>query len=154
MQPMETVKQILDRARAHAVQQGLPYGGAVTPAEAFELLQAEPGAKLVDVRSRAEWEWVGRVPGAVLVEWNGWPGGARNPDFERELLAKVPDKTHPLLFICRSGSRSHHAAIAAAQLGYAHALNVLEGFEGAKDSAGHRATVGGWKVAGLPWVQS
>jgi rhodanese-related sulfurtransferase len=151
---VETLKQILDRARHRAVQLGLPYGGAVTPAEAAIVLQAESGAKLVDVRTRAEWEWVGRVPGAVLIEWNGWPGGVRNAEFERELLEKVPDKTHPILFLCRSGGRSHHAAIAAAQLGYAHALNVLEGFEGAKDPAGHRATVGGWKVAGLPWVQS
>lgn len=151
---METVKEILDQARSRAVQHGLPYAGAVTPREAAALLMSEPGARLVDVRTRAEWEWVGRVPGAVLIEWNGWPGSGRNPDFERELLAKVPDKTHPILFLCRSGGRSHHAAIAAAQLGYAHALNVLEGFEGAKDAAGHRATVGGWKVAGLPWVQS
>lgn len=151
---METLKQILDLARSRALQMSLPYAGALTPAEAFALLEAEPGAKLVDVRTRAEWEWVGRVPDAVLIEWNGWPGGARNADFERELLAKVPDKTHPLLFICRSGGRSHHAAITAAQLGYAHAVNVLEGFEGDKDPTGHRATLGGWKVAGLPWVQS
>jgi rhodanese-related sulfurtransferase len=154
MQPMETPKKILELARGRAAQTGLPYAGALTPEEAGALLQAEPGAKLVDVRTRAEWEWVGRVPGAVLIEWNGWPGGARNAEFERELLAKVPDKTHPVLFICRSGGRSHHAAIAAAQLGYANAINVLEGFEGDKDATGHRATVGGWKVAGLPWVQS
>jgi rhodanese-related sulfurtransferase len=151
---METAKQILDVARGRAVQLNLPYGGALSPAEAFTLLQAEPGAKLVDVRTRAEWEWVGRVLGAVLIEWNGWPGGVRNAEFERELLAKVPDKTHPVLFICRSGGRSHHSAIAAAQLGYANAINVLEGFEGNKDAAGHRGTTGGWKVAGLPWVQS
>jgi rhodanese-related sulfurtransferase len=151
---METLKEILERARSRAVQMGLPYTGALTPTEAAALIQAEPGAKLVDVRTRAEWEWVGRVPGAVLIEWNGWPGGIRNPDFERELVAKVPDKAHPVLFICRSGGRSHHAAIAAAQLGYAHPINVLEGFEGDRDPSGHRGTVGGWKIAGLPWVQS
>ncbi len=151
---METPEQILDLARQRAVQLGLPYAGALTPGEAATLLRAEPGAKLVDVRTRAEWEWVGRVPGAVLLEWNGWPGGTRNPDFERELQAKVPDKTQPVLFLCRSGARSHHAAIAAAQLGYARALNVLEGFEGNRDADGHRSSVGGWKFAGLPWVQS
>jgi len=151
---METPEQILDRARDRAGRMSLPYAGALTPREAFELLQGKPGAKLIDVRTRAEWEWIGGVPSAVLIEWNTWPGGAKNPDFERELLAKVPDKTHPAMFICRSGGRSHHAAMSAAKLGYALAFNVLEGFEGDKNAAGHRATVGGWKAAGLPWVQS
>src|SRR5262245_29889401 len=131
---METPKQILDLARDRAVEGGLPYVGALTPLEAAALLQADPGAKLVDVRTRAEWEWVGRVPGAVLIEWNGWPGGARNAEFERELLAKVPDKTHPVLFICRSGGRSHHAAIAAAQLRYEHAVYVHAGYGGNQDA--------------------
>ena len=150
---METPDQIVERARARAARLGLPYAGAVTPQEAFELLQNEPGTKLVDVRTRAEWEWVGRVPDAVLIEWNTWPGGTRNPAFERELVEHVPDKDEPVLFICRSGGRSHSAAAVAEKLGYVHAFNVLEGFEGDKDASGHRATVGGWKIAGLPWVQ-
>jgi rhodanese-related sulfurtransferase len=150
---METPDQILERARARAARLGLPYEGAVTPQEASDLLRGQPDTKLVDVRTQAEWEWVGRVPDAVLVEWNTWPGGTRNPAFERELVEKVPDKAQPVLFICRSGGRSHHAAMVAARLGYARAFNVLEGFEGDKDASGHRATVGGWKVAGLPWVQ-
>jgi rhodanese-related sulfurtransferase len=150
---MQTASEILERARKRAIQMGLPYSGAVTPAEAGALLAAEPGSELVDVRTRAEWEWVGRIPGAVLLEWNNWPGGARNPDFERQLLAKIPDKSRPVLFLCRSGGRSHHAASAAAQLGYMQAFNVLEGFEGDKDASGHRGTVGGWKAAGLPWIQ-
>jgi rhodanese-related sulfurtransferase len=58
-----------------------------------------------------------------------------------------------VLFLCRSGGRSHHAAVIAQALGYARAFNILEGFEGAKDAHGHRGTIGGWKVAGLPWVQ-
>jgi rhodanese-related sulfurtransferase len=124
------------------------------PAEAAAVLQAHPGASLVDVRTRAEWEWVGRVPGTVLIEWNTWPGGARNPEFEQELLARVPEKNRPVLFICRSGGRSHHAATAAAKLGYSLAFNVLEGFEGDKDASEHRGMRNGWKVAGLPWVQS
>ncbi len=151
---LDTPKQILERARHLAVQLNLPYAGALTPADAAALIQAHPESHLVDVRTRAEWEWVGRVPGTVLIEWNTWPSGARNPDFERELLARVPEKTHPVLFICRSGGRSHHAAMAAANLGYLLAFNVLEGFEGDKDANGHRATLSGWKVAGLPWVQS
>ena len=150
---METADQILERARERAARLRLPYAGAVTPREAFELLQNEPGAKLVDVRTRAEWEWVGRVPNAVFIEWNTWPGGARNPAFEHELAEQIPNKTEPVLFICRSGGRSHNAAVVAEKLGYVRAFNVLEGFEGDKDASGHRATVGGWKVAGLPWVQ-
>jgi rhodanese-related sulfurtransferase len=150
---METVEQILERARTRAERMSLPYAGALTPREAFALLGAEPRAKLIDVRTRAEWEWVGRVPGAVLIEWNTWPGDTRNPGFDRELVAQVPDKSQPALFICRSGGRSHHAALLAKKLGYALAFNVLEGFEGDKDANGRRATVGGWKVAGLPWSQ-
>jgi rhodanese-related sulfurtransferase len=133
---------------------GLPYAGALTPREAFQLLELDPTSRLVDVRTRAEWEWVGRPPGAELIEWNRWPGGERNPEFEQTLLRRVPDKTAPVLFLCRSGGRSHHAAARATELGYRLAFNILEGFEGDKDDRGHRGTVGGWKVAGLPWVQS
>jgi rhodanese-related sulfurtransferase len=150
---VDTPEQILARAQARAAQMGLPYAGAITPLEAAALLQAAPEARLIDVRTRAEWEWVGRPPGAVFIEWNTWPGGMKNAEFERELLAKVPDKTAPVLFLCRSGGRSHHAAMVAQRLGYPLAFNVLEGFEGGKDADGHRGTVGGWKVAGLPWVQ-
>ncbi len=131
----------------------MPYGGAITPAEAFAILQQDPRARLVDVRTRAELEWVGRPPDAVFIEWNGWPGGAQNPAFEQDLVASVPDKAAPVLFLCRSGGRSHHAALVAQKLGYVQAFNVLEGFEGNKDAHGHRGTIGGWKVAGLPWVQ-
>jgi rhodanese-related sulfurtransferase len=151
---MTTREQLLMRAADRASQLKLPYAGALTPAEAFQLLEADPASTLVDVRTRAEWEWVGRPPGAELIEWNRWPGGTRNADFQHELLAKVPDKTAPVLFLCRSGGRSHHAATLAAQLGFALAFNIVEGFEGDKDAHGHRGTVGGWKVAGLPWVQS
>jgi rhodanese-related sulfurtransferase len=150
---MDPIAKVLARAQERARQLNLPYAGAATPADAFAILQAEPRARIVDVRTRAEWEWVGRFGEAIFIEWNGWPGGMRNPAFEQELLARVPDKATPLLFLCRSGGRSHHAAVLAQQLGYAHAFNVLEGFEGDKDAHGHRGTVGGWKVAGLPWVQ-
>ena len=150
---MRDTDELLSQAAERSVRSGLPYAGALRPSEAFALLQADPAAQLIDVRTRAEWEWVGRPPGAVLIEWNTWPESKRNAQFEQELLAKVPDKTVPVLFLCRSGGRSHHAAALAARLGYAHAFNVLEGFEGAKDAQGHRGTVGGWKVAGLPWLQ-
>jgi rhodanese-related sulfurtransferase len=106
------------RARNALDQLGVPYAGAVTPTEAQAILDQVPQGRLVDVRTRAELEWVGRPPDAVFIEWNVWPGGARNPAFEQELLERVPDKAAPVLFLCRSGGRSHHAALCR-QLGYA-----------------------------------
>lgn len=131
----------------------LPYAGALLPAEAHSVMQSLAGAKLVDVRTRAELEWVGKVPGSVLVEWNTWPDGGRNLNFIPEFEALV-DKNAIAMFLCRSGARSHHAAIAAAQAGYSHAYNVLQGFEGDKDPNGQRNRLGGWRAAGLPWTQS
>jgi rhodanese-related sulfurtransferase len=146
------VDEILEKAAARGRQMGLRYGGALTPAEAHEVWRNAPGAKLVDVRTRAEWDYVGRIPGAVEVEIVTYPGGRPNPGFMAELESKV-EKSAPVLFICRSGGRSHNAAMLAAQAGYT-AYNVLEGFEGDRDAGGHRNTTGGWRVAGLPWTQS
>jgi rhodanese-related sulfurtransferase len=146
------VDDLLKTAAARGQQMGLPYGGALTPAEAHEVWRNAPGAKLVDVRTRAEWDYVGRIPGAVEIEIVTYPGGRPNPGFMAELESKV-DKAAPVLFICRSGGRSHNAAMLAAQAGYT-AYNVLEGFEGDRNAGGHRNTVGGWRVAGLPWSQS
>lgn len=131
----------------------LPYFGAVVPVEAHALLSALPNAQLIDVRTRAEWDYVGRVPGSILIEWNTYPSGARNPAFLEQLRTAAADPNMPLLFFCRSGQRSDSAARAAAAAGYKMALNVLEGFEGAKDSEGHRGSLGGWRKAGLPWIQ-
>ena len=125
----------------------------MTPREAHEVLQRVPGAKLVDVRTRAELEWVGRIPGAVEIEFLSYPGGRPNPYFVKQLEQTV-EKDVPVMFICRSGARSHNAAMLAQQAGYAECYNVLEGFEGDKDASGHRNTKGGWRVAGLPWRQS
>ena len=111
-----------------------------------------PGARLVDVRTRAEWDYVGRIPGALEIELLTYPANRPNPAFMTELESKV-GKASPVLFICRSGGRSHNAAMLAAQAGYGAAYNVLEGFEGDKDAHGHRNTVGGWRAAGLPWTQ-
>ena len=105
------------------------------------------------MRSRAELDWVGRIPGAVEIELLTYPGSRPNPDFVRELEQKV-EKESKVLFICRSGARSHNAATLATQAGYAEAFNVLEGFEGDKNTEGHRSTKGGWRFAGLPWTQS
>lgn len=150
---MDSVNEILSRAKQRAEAMKLPYAGALLPSEAHALLQQIPTAKLVDVRTQAEWEYVGRVPGSVLVEWNRFPSGERNPLFLEQLQAQVAKTEAPIMFLCRSGARSHHAAAAATQAGYPNSFNVLEGFEGGKDALGHRNSVGGWRIAGLPWVQ-
>jgi rhodanese-related sulfurtransferase len=146
------IAEILERARARAHRMGLPYDGALTPAEAYQLMSSDPQAKLVDVRTQAELTFVGRIPGAVEIEWQSYPGMQLNPRFPQELERQV-EKNARVMFICRSGGRSHQAATLAKQLGYTQCYNVLEGFEGDRDSQGHRNTVGGWRVAGLPWVQ-
>jgi len=144
---------ILEQARARAP--GMPYAGAVTPQEAFALLQADGKVKLIDVRTNAERDWVGRVAIADAqhgaVQWSTWPGGVPNPDFVQQLEA-VADKDEVLLFLCRSGVRSRHAAAAATGAGFARSYDILEGFEGDKDGEGHRKSVSGWCKAGLPWV--
>jgi rhodanese-related sulfurtransferase len=145
---MEKIKQA---ARERARQLGLSYAGALLPAEAHALMQA--GAKLVDVRTRPELLYVGRVPGSLALEWQTYPGNLPNPEFLGELAA-VTSKDDPLMFLCRSGVRSHSAAEAATRAGWRECYNVLEGFEGDKDAEQHRGTVGGWRKAGLPWIQS
>jgi len=144
---MDEIKQ---RARERAGKMQLPYAGALLPVEAYQLMQK--GAKLVDVRTEPELKYVGSVPGSDTIEWNTYPDSQRNPAF-LEQLAQTVRKDEPVMFLCRSGVRSHHAAIAAAQAGWAEAYNVLEGFEGDKDADHHRNTLGGWRKAGLPWVQ-
>jgi len=143
--------EIKRRAAQRGEQMGLPYAGALLPAEAHELMKS--GAKLVDVRTKPEVLYVGRVPGAATVEWQTYPGNKPNPEFIAELAALVP-KDQPVMFLCRSGARSHAAAEAAMKAGWKETYNVLEGFEGDKDAQQHRNTVGGWRKAGLPWTQS
>ncbi|MCI3950816.1 MAG: rhodanese-like protein [Burkholderiales bacterium] len=147
------ITELLKTARERAQRMGLPYEGALLPQEAHEVLQSAPGAKLVDVRTRAEWDWVGRIPGAVEIELLTYPGSRPNPSFLAELEQRV-DKEAPVFFICRSGGRSHNAAQLAMQAGYTQCYNVLEGFEGDKDDQGHRNTKAGWRARGLPWLQS
>jgi rhodanese-related sulfurtransferase len=138
-------------AAERAKKMGLPYAGALLPAEAGELMKT--GVKLVDVRTKPELQYVGKIPGSLAVEWQTYPGGKQNPEFIGELAAAV-GKDQPVMFLCRSGARSHSAAEAAMRAGWKETYNVLEGFEGDKDAEGHRNTVGGWRKAGLPWVQS
>ena len=150
---MGQLTDILRLAQERAQQLKLPYEGALTPGEAFEVLQLAPGARLVDVRTRAELDWVGRIPGAVEIEWNSYPGNVPNPHFLAQLKHQL-DPESLVMFICRSGARSHAAAIAANGAGYPDCYNVLEGFEGDKDANGQRGKIGGWRCAGLPWLQS
>ena len=152
---MTNPKELLDLARQRGQANQLPYSGAVTPQEAFTLLQADPRIKLIDVRTNAERDWVGKVAIAPeqhgAVQWNLYPGGTPNPDFIAQ-LQQVADRDDVLLFLCRSGVRSRHAARAATENGFHHCFDILEGFEGDKDEHGHRKTVSGWCKAGLPWT--
>ena len=147
-----TPPEILALANKRAQELNLPYQGALLPAEAWQLMQ-EAGATLVDVRTRAEWAWVGRVPGSIEIEWNTWPGRVPNQEFLAQLAASAHKDTITM-FLCRSGVRSSSAAAAASAAGYTRSFNVLQGFEGDKDASGHRNNVGGWRVANLPWIQS
>ncbi len=150
---MGKITEILNAAQQRAKEANLTYEGALTPSEAYEILKTAPGAKLVDVRTRAEVDWVGRVPGAVEIEWATYPGMKPNPNFLAALDQQV-DKEALVLFICRSGVRSHHAAIAATRAGYSDCYNVLEGFEGDKNPGNQRNALNGWRAARLPWEQS
>lgn len=143
--------EIRKRAAERARQMSLGYAGALLPAEAAELMKR--GAVLVDVRTKPELAYVGRIPGAAAIEWQTWPGNRPNPEFLGELAAVAP-KDKPVMFLCRSGARSHAAADAASREGWQEAYNVLEGFEGDKDPEQHRGNLGGWRKAGLPWIQS
>lgn len=149
---MGKITEILNTAQQRAKEMNLPYEGALLPDEAYEIMQSAPGAKLVDVRTRAEFDWVGRISDAVEIEWEIYPGMKRNPHFIAQ-LEQIVDREALVMFICRSGVRSHSAAITATQAGYADCYNVLEGFEGDKNADGHRNVLNGWRACGLPWEQ-
>jgi rhodanese-related sulfurtransferase len=137
------------------------YAGDLSAEEAWTLLKSDPRARLVDVRTQAEWNFVG-LPDlgdlgrdVALVEWQMFPTMQVNPDFVAATEAAAgADKTAPVLFLCRSGARSRSAAIALTRAGYAKAYNVAGGFEGDLDGERHRGQRNGWKAAGLPWKQT
>jgi rhodanese-related sulfurtransferase len=147
---MGKLTDLLNLAQARARELGLPYTGALTPREASEVWQLAPGARLVDVRTRAELDWVGRIPGAVEIELTSYPGNQPNTDFLAQLKRQV-DGESLVMFLCRSGVRSHKAASLASEAGYSECYNVLEGFEGDIDANRQRGKLGGWRLAGLPW---
>jgi len=127
------------------------YAGDISPGLAWQWMQAGQGL-LVDVRTDAEREWVGFVPGALALAWKQWPGMAMNPDFDARLIAAVP-AGFKVLMLCRSGVRSIAAAQRATELGL-QAYNILEGFEGDPDALGQRNQIAGWRRRGLPWRQN
>ncbi|MXS86259.1 rhodanese-like domain-containing protein [Nitrosomonas sp. HPC101] len=149
---MMDITKILETAQNRAKELGVCYKGALLPSEAYRVLQAVPEARIVDVRCRAELDWVGRIPGAIEVELLTYPGMQSNPGFPHQLSGQVADDA-VLLFICRTGVRSDKAATLMGQYGFTNCYNVLEGFEGEKDEIGHRGLKNGWKAAGLPWIQ-
>ncbi|MBU3749590.1 MAG: rhodanese-like domain-containing protein [Mycobacterium sp.] len=136
----------------------MSYAGDITPQESWRVLSENPDAVLVDVRTDAEWKWVG-VPDlsslgrqVVFVEWN--TAGGPNENFVSDLIAAgVTPGERPVIFLCRSGNRSIPAAEAATAAGIAPSYNMLEGFEGQLDPHGHRGATG-WRAEGLPWKQS
>lgn len=143
----------------------MSYAGDITPQQAWELLREHPEAVLVDVRTDAEWRYVG-VPDTssidrrtVLIEWVSYPTGARNESFVDQLVeagiadGAGADSVRPVIFLCRSGQRSIGAAEAATAAGIGPSYNVLDGFEGGLGGDGRRGTTG-WRAVGLPWTQS
>ena len=135
------------------------YAGDITPEEAWNILQTESTALLIDCRTEAEWVYVGKTDLSRLdkeqlnISWKIFPTMDVNPTFTEELTAACPQTEAKLLMMCRSGVRSVDAAIAATSAGYNQAYNILEGFEGDMNTDGHRGTIGGWKHCGLPWKQ-
>jgi len=127
------------------------YAGDVSPQLAYKWWRSGE-AVLVDVRSDAEREWVGFIPGAMPLAWKQWPGMAMNANFDAALRAAVPEGKKAVL-MCRSGVRSIAAAKRATELGL-EAYNMLEGFEGDPDDRAQRGHKGGWRYHGLPWRQA
>lgn len=139
-----------DTSLESGVQPATGYAGDIAPALAWQWRQSGQ-AVLVDVRTDAEREWVGFVPGAVPVAWKQWPGMAPDTGFDEALKAAVPAGAKVVL-LCRSGVRSIAAARRATELGL-EAYNILEGFEGDADDQAQRGHRGGWRMRGLPWMQ-
>ncbi len=145
---------------AKRLSPGHVHSGEVTPDEAWELLQVESRATMVDVRTEPEWMFVGlpdlsKVGRNVLrISWQIFPEMIVDKSFVDRVKANNCDLNDFIMFICRSGARSQAAAEACAEAGFKNTFNVIDGFEGDQDDKGHRGTLSGWKFSGLPWVQA
>ena len=142
-----------------ALPSSLDYAGDISATEAWDRLRNDPKAQLLDVRTVAEWNFVGLPDLSAIgrrvhcVEWQSFPSGAANPGFVVEASQALDDPRSQVMVICRSGARSRAAAIALTQAGFTQAFNIAGGFEGDADGEGHRGGVNGWKAADLPWRQ-
>lgn len=141
---------IFDLAHTRRIELDLTYAGAVTPPEAWSL-HSRRLAHLIDVRTAPEFRFVGSVPRSINIEWHGSDPGPLAAFLER--LGKTVQPDAPVLLLCRSAVRSDAAARAATAAGFTRVYNVLEGFEGKRNSAGHRGEIDGWRKHGLPWQQ-
>jgi rhodanese-related sulfurtransferase len=124
------------------------------PRQAWDLLQQNTDAVLVDVRTKVEHAFVGHPPGAIHIAWKEAPDWQINPKFVAEVKKVAPDKNAPVLLLCRSGQRSLDAARALEEAGFQQPINIIDGFEGPLDQHNHRGHLGGWRFNGLPWEQS
>ena len=135
------------------------YAGDLSPQQSWDMLSETPKAQMIDVRTDAEFAYVGNPDlssiskEVVQVYWQVFPAMDVNPDFVAQIGEAITDKETPLLLICRSGVRSLYAAETLTTVGYTECYNIAGGFEGDKNTQGHRGSVNGWKVDGLPWKQ-
>lgn len=125
----------------------------LSPKQAYDFLEANPGSLLLDVRDPVEYAFVGHAPGSLNIPWKFAPDMRANPEFLDQVAHSVKNLNVPLLLMCRSGQRSMAAAECLAEAGYTHLANIEEGFEGPIDAEKHRGTKGGWRFHRLPWIQ-
>jgi rhodanese-related sulfurtransferase len=136
------------------------YAGDITPAETWKILQNNKRSILIDVRSTAEWAYVGVTDlssigkEAYTIEWKSFPDMLINSNFINQVKEICTNREIKILSLCRSGQRSISTSQALTDAGFKQCYNVLEGFEGDKDNAEHRGQSGGWKFHGLPWKQN
>ena len=140
------------------------YAGDLLAINAYTLLEGDSSSVLVDVRTQAEWAYVGtpdlralrKAP--LFLEWQSYPSMAVDANFaarlEEMLQSAGVDRGASLVFLCRSGARSRQAAIAMTSAGWAPCFNISDGFEGPLDGSRHRSGVSGWRAGGLPWTQT
>jgi len=146
---------------AHAIHNSVSnYAGDVSPAQAWQELQNNPLAILIDVRTQPEWVFsgvpslqsVGKQP--LMISWKLYPTMEQNIGFVPAVCRLVAEKDAPIYFLCKTGGRSLDAAIAMTEVGYTQCYNVADGFEGDRDDNGRRGTLSGWKASNLPWEQA